>query len=76
MGSTLNGVAGRITSKNPAAVYLHCANHCLDFGLKDAVKEHCSLRDALDFVQDLSVFIKGSPKRMEQYQSIASEYSE
>ena len=67
MSSDINGVVGKIIAENPAAIYLHCANHCLDLALKDSVKENATLRDALDFVQDLSVFIIGSPKRTEEY---------
>ena len=76
MSSDINGVVGKIIAENLAAIYLHCANHCLDLALKDSVKENTTLRNALDFVQDLSVFIKGSPKRMEEYKIIAGEYAE
>ena len=76
MSGVHQGVAARLTAENPAAQYLHCANHCLDLALQGSCKQNLVVKNAMDFVQELSVFIKGSPKRMEQYQQIAKDYDE
>ena len=73
MAGCLNGVAARISSENPRALYVHCANHSLDLALKDCTKASKIIRDSLDSVQDLAVFIRSSPTRMAQYQHIASD---
>ncbi len=67
MAGCLSGVAARILSENPLALYVHCANHSLD------VKASEIIRDILDLVQDLAVFIRSSPTQMAQYQHIASD---
>ena len=73
MPGCLNGVAARILSENPRALYVYCANHRLDLALKDCPKASKIIRDSLDSVQDLAVFIRSSPTRMAQYQHIASD---
>ena len=72
MAGCLSGVAARILSQNPRALYVHCANHSLDLALKDCVKESKRIRDTLNLVQELAVFIR-SPTRMAKYQHIASD---
>ena len=52
MAGCLNGVAARILSENPPALYVHCANHSLDLALKDCVKASKMIRGTLDLVQD------------------------
>ena len=73
MAGCLNGVAARILSENPRALYVHCANHNLDLALKDCTKASKIIRNSLDSVQDLAIFIRSSPMRMAQYQRIASD---
>ena len=73
MAGCLNEVAARILSEDPRALYVHCANHSLDLALKDCTKASKIIRDLLDSVQDLAVFIRSSPTRMAQYQHIASD---
>ncbi|XP_071843974.1 zinc finger MYM-type protein 1-like [Apostichopus japonicus] len=75
MSGSLSGVATRITAENPSALYLHCCNHSLDLALQGCVKSSTMIRDSLSFAQDVSAFIHASPKRMANYQNIASEYT-
>uniref|UniRef100_H2ZSG2 DUF4371 domain-containing protein n=1 Tax=Latimeria chalumnae TaxID=7897 RepID=H2ZSG2_LATCH len=72
----LSGVATQIKAENPAALNIHCSNHSLDLALQGCAKISQSLRNALDFAHDLAVFIHALPKRMSQYQRIASEYDQ
>ena len=76
LAGCLNGVAARILSENPRALYVHCANHSLDLALKDCEKACKMICGTLDLVQDLAVFIRSSPTRMAQYQHIASDLGE
>ena len=76
MSGALQGVAARLNAECPSALYLHCANHCLDLALQGSSKHNVYVRNTIDFVQELSVFIKSSPKRMEEYKQIAKNYEE
>lgn len=76
MSGCLSGVAARIMSENPRALYIHCANHTLDLALKDCVKQSKIIHNTLGLVQELAVFIRASPTRMAQYQYIASSLEE
>ena len=76
MAGSKNGVAARISSENPRALYIHCGNHTLDLALHDCVKESEIISDALKVVQDLAVFIRSSPTRMVQYQHIAKDIND
>lgn len=73
MAGGRSGVAARISSENPHALYIHCGNHSLDLALRDCVKESWIISDTLKEVQELAVFIRSSPTRMAQYQHIAKE---
>ena len=72
MAGSRNGVAARISSENPRALYIHCGDHTLDLALHDCVKESEIISDALKVAQDLAVFIRSSPTRMVQYQHTVS----
>uniref|UniRef100_H2ZS57 DUF4371 domain-containing protein n=1 Tax=Latimeria chalumnae TaxID=7897 RepID=H2ZS57_LATCH len=62
MNDSLSGVAIQIRAENPAALNVHCSNHSLDLTLQGCAKISQSLQNALDFTQDLAVFICASPK--------------
>ena len=47
MAGSRNGVAARISSENPHALYIHCGNHTLDLALPDCVEESEIISDAL-----------------------------
>jgi hypothetical protein len=75
MAGSRSGVAARISSENPCALYIHCGNHSLDLALHDCVKESEIISDTLKAMQDLAVFIRSSPP-MAQYQHIAKEIND
>ena len=58
MSGIHSGVAARISSEYPCALYIHCANHCLDLALQGCTKSSTTVRDSLNFCQELSVFIR------------------
>ena len=76
MSWSVNGVAARISSENPSTLYVHCGNYSLDLAVQGCAKASQTIRDALDFVQLLSVFIRSSPKRMAKYMHIVAEHSD
>ncbi|XP_046862561.1 zinc finger MYM-type protein 1-like [Xenia sp. Carnegie-2017] len=47
MAGGRSGVAARISSENPHALYIHCGNHSLDLALRDCVKESWIISDTL-----------------------------
>lgn len=65
------GVQARVLELQPLACYTHCFNHSLNLALQDATKTVSLLRDALNVVNELGVFVKGSPKRLSQFRTLA-----
>ena len=63
MSGIHRGVAARITEVEPRAIYIHCFAHCLNLAVQDSVKAVQMLRNTMDVVHELSVIVKGSPKR-------------
>ncbi|MEQ2312125.1 hypothetical protein AMECASPLE_027696 [Ameca splendens] len=69
MSGHLNGVAASFKRDNPAAVYVHCLNLCLE-----ETGEKCKvMRDALDFVQEVAHIVKQSPKQSHKFQVLKHE---
>ena len=70
MAGSKNGVAAKIRSEGPRAVYTHCYGHALNLACSDAIK-HCSLlQDALDVSKEITLLIKESPRRDALFLSI------
>ena len=70
MAGSKNGVAVKIRSQEPRAVYTHCYGHALNLACSDAIK-HCSLlQDSLDVSKEISLLIKESPRSDAIFQSI------
>lgn len=70
MSGSVSGVAARISSENPRALYVHCAKHSLDLALQGCAKASQTIR----FKHWIS-FKDCPPKRMAQHQHIVAEHS-
>lgn len=73
MSGHISGVQARISDKFPRAKYFtHCSSHCLNL-----VVVHCCkvqmVRNFLDSLQRLSVFLRGSAKRKSLQQDIFAQ---
>ena len=73
MQSEAVGVAGRLSKLVPSAIRTHCHMHCVNFAVQGVVKNVALMRDFLQIVQELVVFLKGSPKRYAIIQKIAQD---
>jgi hypothetical protein len=63
-------VAVQLKQKASKAEYVHCNAHRLSLALQKALSLIAKLRDALDTMDHLYVFIEASPKRHAQFQAI------
>lgn len=75
MAGHLNGVQAKILHDEPRAHYVHCAAHSLNLCLQECSKQSRPIRDTLALVNELSNFIRSSPKRLAQFEHIQSELS-
>lgn len=63
MAGSKNGVATKIRSIQPAAVYMHCYGHALNLACSDAIKRCAPIQNALDNTREITKLIKLSPRR-------------
>lgn len=63
MAGVHRGLAARMKTTSPVAIYVHCYGHLLNLALQDTMMEVEVLRNALGTIQSLYNFIESSPKR-------------
>lgn len=63
MSGVYNGVSKKILQKQPLAVYIHCAAHCLNLVLCDAASTSTETSIFLGILQKIFVFLTASNKR-------------
>ena len=68
------GVAGRICAVAKRAVHTHCHMHCVNLAVQDALTAVSFMRDFLNFIHDLIVFLRNSPKRCATIRQIATDH--
>ena len=73
MSGHLNGVAAQINKDVPTALFVHCFAHCTNLCLQSVGRECSSIRDALDFVMEVSQLIRFSPKRLSLFETLQSQ---
>ena len=76
MKGQYKGVQARIKEIQPLAIYVHCTNHSLNFGVQDSLKNLPAAREALLWAHDVGVIIKASPKRKALFETIREEFEE
>ena len=62
MAGCVSGVAARIQSQFPLALYTHCFSHKLNPVIVDACKV-LSVRNAMGIISKVALFFENSPKR-------------
>ena len=62
MSGEKSGVQKRIRDVQPKALYSHCAGHSLNLAIVSACTA-ISVRNAIDHIKSLTLWIKASPKR-------------
>ncbi len=73
MAGHLTGVATRIQTEEPRALFVYCMAHCLNLCLQDCARKcHC-VRDAMDLSAELASLIRASPKRLALFQRLKDE---
>lgn len=70
MSGEFRGVQARILAWQPKAIYVHCFNHSLNLALQDTVSQSPFFRDILNYVHEIGTILRGSPKRMAQFENI------
>lgn len=75
MAGSKNGVAARILSEEPRALFTHCYGHSLNLAVCDAIKQCKPIQDALDVTYEITKLIKFSPKRGAVFDKLKEELS-
>jgi len=75
MSGIKNGVAKRISDKEPCAVFTHCYGHALNLSVGDTVKGSKIMKLSLETVHEISKLIKKSPKRSALFEKLKQELS-
>ena len=75
MSGRIRGVATRFKEEEPAALYVHCLAHILNFYLQDVSRSCNSVRDSLQLVMEIIKLIKFYPKHVTLFSTIKSQLS-
>jgi len=75
MSSINNGVQALFKAEAKQALYVHCLAHSLSLCLKDVTNTCKVIRDALNFIYELTQLIKMSPKRLTLFDSLRKNIS-
>ena len=67
MAGYLNGVAVKIQSEEPSALFVHCLGHSVNLCLQECGKIAKCIRDAISIVRELYNITRMSPKRLAQF---------
>jgi hypothetical protein len=69
------GVGKRLQNEERRINVIHCAMHCVNLAVQEAVKEVSVLRNFMTLVGDLVNFLRDSPKRCQTVETIANALS-
>ena len=75
MSGHLQGVATRIKSEEPAALFVHCLAHRLNLCLQDSARICVLVRDTLVLVMEVVKLIQYSPNRSNLFDSLKLQTS-
>lgn len=62
MSGKKSGLATRIATLEPRALYTHCYGHSLNLAAQDSLKESKVMKDALDLTIEAVKLVKVSPQ--------------
>ena len=75
MAGMKSGVAARLSSEEPRAVYTHCYGHALSLAGSDAIKQCKVMKDSLETTHETTKLIKFSPRRDALFQQSKEEFA-
>lgn len=75
MSGKLTGVQAQMSAVYPKAMYVHCANHCLNLMFQDAISQIKECCDAMNIAKDIINFVRHSPKRLACFESLQADNS-
>lgn len=75
MAGMKSGVAARLSSEEPRAVYTHCYGHALSVTCSDAIKQCKVMKDSLETTHEITKLIKFSPRRDALFQQSKEEFA-
>ena len=58
------GLISKVLEQESRALYVHCRAHKLNLAVQDAMNNNEEIRNIMVLVQELTAFIRGSPKRL------------
>ena len=72
MSGSKTGFQARIRECQPKALYTHCAGHSFNLAIMNSCSIPC-IRNCIDQIKNLTLFVKNSPKREGLLKAIASK---
>ena len=63
MSGAKTGVARRVQTMEPRALFTHCYGHSLNLACSDTIKQSKLMRDALETTHEITKLVKKSPRR-------------
>lgn len=76
MAGNKSGVAARFQRENPKAIFAYCHMHCLNLCVQDTTADVPIMRDFMSNIQELTNFVRHSPKRMAKLRALNIENSD
>ena len=73
MSGAKSGVAMRLCTVEPRAVFTHCYGHSLNLACGDTIKQCKLMQDALDTTHEITKLIKKSPARDATFKRLKEE---
>lgn len=70
MVGQFTGVAARIASEFPKALFIHCSAHSLNLAVQDCVRAIPCMRDMLDTLHEIAGIVRASAKRLQAFKNI------
>lgn len=70
MSGCKNGLQAKILEQEHRAIYVHCNAHNLNLVVQDAVLNVAWTRDHIGIAKEIITFVRDSPKRLTEFESI------
>ncbi|KAJ8884042.1 hypothetical protein PR048_015899 [Dryococelus australis] len=75
MAGAKSGVKSRMLAEQLLPLYIHCAAHALDLALQDSSKSIPLIRNCLQWVNDIGVIVRDSPKQRAVFSQITTDHN-
>lgn len=73
MSGQISGLQTLMRQQEQRALYVHCRGHNLNLVAQDSIEEHIEMRNIMNLVQNFISFTRGSPKRLNCFNSFKLE---